>query len=133
MKDGSVQSNIVVSIVISESPQQALLHFDPDFYFAEPCNVVEYEKLGYNLDGKYAHIGWKWDPDSKKYYNFNNVRKNFILSENMKWKPPIDPPDEYATPNYYHLSEEISLRYRWDDDLEEWVEREFPRKKINPT
>ena len=116
-------TDVVVQCTEADSESDALLLHDPSVYYAKECITADAMELGYNLDGKYAHLGWKYDSSSEKYYEWPCPRTNFVLNSNKKWQAPSDPPDGFASPNYYHMSEEVSIGYKWNDDAQEWVAR----------
>ena len=118
-----ISDDIVQATLSADSESDAMLIYDDSAYYAKECKSGVNEQLGYNLDGKYARIGWKYDSSSEKYYEWPCPRTNFVLSSNKKWQAPSAPSDGFASPNYYHMSEEISIGYKWNDDAQEWVAR----------
>ena len=117
-------TDVVVQCTCAGSESDALLLHDPSVYYAKECKTADAMELGYNLDGKYAKLGWKYDSSSEKYYEWPCPRTNFVLNSNKKWQPPSDPPDGFASPNYYHMSEEVSVGYKWNDNIQAWESRQ---------
>ena len=118
-----ISDDIVQATLPADSESAAMLIYDDSAYYAKECKSGVNEQLGYNLDGKYARLGWKYDSSSEKYYEWPCPRTNFVLSSNKKWQAPSAPPDGFASPNYYHMSEEISIGYKWNDETQAWVSR----------
>ena len=118
-----ISDDIVQATLSADSESDAMLIYDDSAYYAKECKSGVNQQLGYNLDGKYAKLGWKYDSSSEKYYEWPCPRTNFVLNSNKKWQAPSAPPDGFASPNYYHMSEEVSVGYKWNDNIQAWESR----------
>jgi len=129
----TTETNIVSTIVDADSEEHAMFIFDSSTYYAKQCKTEECQSTMTNSEGKLALIGWKYDASSEKFYAWPCPRENFVLSSNMKWQAPSTPPGGFADPNVYHLSEEVSVTHKWDDDNQEWVERTSDQALTSPS
>ena len=73
-----ISDDIVQATLPADSESAAMLIYDDSAYYAKECKSGVNEQLGYNLDGKYARLGWKYDSSSEKYYELGYGEQIYI-------------------------------------------------------